>query len=47
MIGAPLLVGTLLVLYPNGIGLSTHEWVQLDLPWSMVSAGAHGLTTIH
>jgi hypothetical protein len=29
MIGAPLLVGSLLVLHPNGIGLSADEWVQL------------------
>lgn len=29
MLGAPLLVGSLLLLHPNAIGLSPEEWVQL------------------
>jgi hypothetical protein len=29
MIGAPLLIGSLLLMHPNAIGLSPEEWVQL------------------
>jgi hypothetical protein len=29
MLGAPLLIGSLLLLHPNAIGLSPEEWVQL------------------